>query len=121
LLSPVDNFARCIQAVKKDQVQNNPQLQILYEGVMMTEKELLKAFKANGLDRLEPVGEKFDYNTMNALSFEENGTKEANTVAYVIKPGYILNKRVIRPVDVVVVKSPVPKEQEKQQEHTTQT
>ena len=61
---------------------------------------------------------------MNALTFEQNSTKEPNTVSQIIKPGYILNKRVIRPADVVVVKAPPTPEAEQKQEEapkSTQT
>jgi len=103
--------------VKKDQIDQNPALRTLYEGLIMTEKEMLKAFRANGLERSEPVGEKFDPVVMNAIQFVPNPSKEPNTVSNVYKPGYTLKGRVIRAADVEVVKPPIkPAAEEKKEE-----
>jgi len=69
LLDVSDNFARCLAAVKKEEVETIPAFKTFYEGVQMTEKIMLKAFKSHGLEKFDPTGTKFDPNTMNALSF----------------------------------------------------
>jgi len=63
------------------------------------------------------LGDKFDYNTMNALSFMEDPAKQPGTVGFIMKSGYILKKRVLRPADVIVVKA---KEVEEEQEEPTE-
>jgi len=106
LLDSADNFTRCMGAAKKEDLDASPAFKAFFEGVQMTEKILLKAFKNNGLDKFEPSTEKFDPNTMNALMFMQDPTKQNGFVGAVLKPGYILNKRVVRAADVGVVKNP---------------
>jgi len=105
LLDSADNFTRCLNSAPKDELEKNPAFKAFYEGVEMTEKILMKAFKNNGLDKFEPNTVKFDPNTMNALMFMPDASKENGFVGAVLKPGYILNKRVIRAADVGVVKN----------------
>eukprot|EP01114_Cavostelium_apophysatum_P009831 TRINITY_DN2312_c0_g1_i1.p1 TRINITY_DN2312_c0_g1~~TRINITY_DN2312_c0_g1_i1.p1 ORF type:complete len:235 (+),score=64.75 TRINITY_DN2312_c0_g1_i1:115-819(+) len=111
LLDTADNFTRCLQNAKKEELEANPAFKAFYEGVEMTEKIMQKAFQKNGLERFEPSTEKFDPNTMNALMFMPAPGKENGFVGAVLKPGYMLNKRVIRAADVGVVKNPQPDEE----------
>jgi molecular chaperone GrpE len=104
LLGVADNLARCLAAVKKENLESNPQLKELWEGVSMTEIELAKSLKNNGVEKFEPVGLKFDPNTMNALTYFSDPSKEGGSVAVVMKTGYFLNGRLLRPADVGVVK-----------------
>jgi len=70
----------------------------------MTEKILLSQMGKHGVTCFDPVDEKFDPNIMMALFEMPSEDKEAGTVAQVIKVGYMLNDRVLRPADVGVVK-----------------
>lgn len=104
LLNAADNLSRCISGVKQEELESNPLLKTLWEGVSMTEAELQKAFKAHGLERFDPIGLKFDPNTMNSLAYFSDPSKEGGSVAAVMKVGYTLSGRLIRPADVAVVK-----------------
>lgn len=114
LLDVADNLGRAIatvpvqirnEALANDESDTAKFLKSLLEGVMMTEKELMKIFKRFGIEKFEPVGQPFDPNSHLAL-FEVNvPNKEAGTVAMVVKAGYKLHDRVLRPADVGVVKS----------------
>ena len=89
----------------------------LVQGVELTEKVLLSAFRSAGVEPFEPSGEAFDPNEMEAM-FEvpvsaaagggAGGEKEpapaAGHVAVVTKKGYKLNGRVVRPAQVGVFK-----------------
>jgi len=78
----------------------------LLEGVTMTEKELGKILTKNGIEKFDPLGEKFDPNRMNAImEMPSSPGREPGTVGMVLKPGYALKGRIIRPADVAVVKS----------------
>jgi len=106
LLDVADNLSRCLQSVTKEDVSDNKSLKPLLEGVEMTEKELLKTLKKFGIERYEPMNQKFDPNKMNALVQYPVEGKEPGTVASVLKAGFFIKDRVLRPADVAVVKPP---------------
>ena len=49
VLSVGDNMQRAIQAVPEDAISADPALKALYEGVQMTERELLSVFQIHGI------------------------------------------------------------------------
>lgn len=75
------------------------------EGVEMTSKMLLDVLKKNGLEDLNPIGEKFDPNFHEAMAMIPNPELEDNTVFEVFQKGYLLNGRVVRATKVIVVKN----------------
>lgn len=64
----------------------------------------MKAFEMNGLIKFGRPGDAFDPNMHQALYEYPDPTKETGTVGQVMKPGYLLNKRVLRPAEVGVIK-----------------
>lgn len=78
----------------------------LLEGVVMVEKQLLQVFESHGMRRFNPLGDQFDPNLHNAMFELEDKDKEPGTVAHVLKVGYSLHGRVVRPADVGVVSHP---------------
>lgn len=109
MLEVADTFSRCLESAKKEDLEANASYKTFYDGVELTDKIMTKVFKQHGLEKFAPLGQKFDPNTMNALSFMPDPSKESGTVGYIAKPGYILNKRVIRAPDVLIVKNETPK------------
>jgi len=106
MLEVADNLGRCLANVPKDELKENRNLRILFEGIEMTERELMKTFSKNGVTKFDPLNEKFDPNKMNALTQIPVEGKEPGTVAMVMKTGYMLKDRVLRPADVGVVMQP---------------
>ena len=104
LLDTSDNLARALESVPDEEREKNAVLANLYEGIQMTEAGLLKAFEKNGLVRYGEVGDTFDPNMHEALFEYPDPEKEAGTVGQVMKKGFSLNDRVIRPAEVGVVK-----------------
>ena len=74
-------------------------------GVQMTLNELQKAFDATHIKEinLQP-GDKLDPHQHQAMQAEES-EQEANSIIRVLKKGYMLNDRILRPAMVVVAKS----------------
>lgn len=109
LLDTSDNLSRALEAVPEEHRGggsggDNPVLANLYEGIQMTDAGLTKAFVKNGLVKFGEVGDTFDPNRHEALfEYVEEG-KEVGTVGQVMKVGFELNSRVIRPAEVGVVK-----------------
>jgi molecular chaperone GrpE len=107
LLDVSDNLARALEAVPVDQradKEKMPVLANLYEGIQMTDAGLTKAFAMNGLVKYGAVGEVFDPNLHEALYEYPDPTKEAGTIGLVVKPGFTLKERVMRPAEVGIIK-----------------
>jgi molecular chaperone GrpE len=99
LLETSDNLERAL-AFATEQEQTSA----LYEGVKMTEHLLLKAFEKNGLMKFGAVGDVFDPNQHEALFEYEDANGVAGTVGQVMKSGFLLHSRVLRPAEVGVIK-----------------
>ena len=131
LLDVSDNLERALSAVDPvamtegegsdgEGVDHRAILASLHEGVAMTERQMMQAFEREGLVRFRPeVGDAFDPNVHEArlevpamaaaaAAKAEGGDGEAaapapGTVALVLKAGFTLHGRVIRPAEVGVV------------------
>jgi molecular chaperone GrpE len=109
LLDVADNLSRAIDSVpleareKKDN-QTSELLATLVQGVEMTDSQLQKVFGANKITKYGSPGDKFDPHLHDALFEYEDAGKEAGSVGQVLKTGYKLNDRVIRPAQVGTVK-----------------
>jgi len=108
LLGVADNLARAAESVPEEMraSDDQPQLKSLYEGVVMTEKTLVKALEEHGMQRLWPMDDKFDPNLHNALFEAPDPNREPGTVMHVASAGYVLHDRVIRAADVGIVSKP---------------
>jgi molecular chaperone GrpE len=109
LLDTSDNLSRAMEAVPieyRTDTINHPVLATLYEGIRMTDDNLTKAFEKNGLRKFGKVGDKFDPNLHSALFEYPDASKAAGTIGQVMKIGFTLNDRVIRPAEVGVIRHP---------------
>jgi molecular chaperone GrpE len=107
LLDTSDNLSRAMEAVPEEfrtDTENHPVLATLYEGIQMTDDGLTKAFGKNGLKKFGASGDKFDPNMHEALFEYPDENMEAGTVGQVMKVGFSLNDRVIRPAEVGITK-----------------
>jgi molecular chaperone GrpE len=91
ILPVYDNLKMSINTLK-DEDTNSPWV----EGVKYVIKQFQDILFSNGVSEIKTIGEKFDYNTMEAV--EGAGEK----VISELRPGYILNKKVIIPAKVVL-------------------
>ena len=80
-------------------------VEALIEGVDLVERNILKALTEAGLEVLNPEGERFDPNTMEAMMrvpTEEEG--QDDTVHQVFLKGYMFKDQLVRPARVSVYK-----------------
>ncbi|XP_031117833.1 grpE protein homolog 2, mitochondrial isoform X2 [Ipomoea triloba] len=114
LLDVADNLGRASSVVKEsfskiDTANDNtgavPLLKTLLEGVEMTEKQLAEVFKKFGVTKYDPINEEFDPNKHNAVFQVPDPSKPPGTVAIVLKSGYMLHDRIIRPAEVGVTQA----------------
>ena len=92
LLAVVDNLERAIENANAD----DP----VTEGVRLTHKALLDVLNKNGVEVVEPQGEKFNADFHEAVGIDADAP--ADTVGTVLQKGYSLNGRLLRPAMVRV-------------------
>lgn len=83
----------------------NEDLKNFYEGVKMTETNMLQTLQKHGLERFDPEGHKFNPNEHEATFMTPMPDKEDNTVFHVQQKGFKLNGRILRAAKVGVVKN----------------
>jgi len=105
LLDVGDNLRRALDAAG-DTSQADPAMKTLFEGVEMTEQALQKALEKNGIEKLEPLGEKLDPNHHQAVFELPHPEYPDGHVAQVMQAGYVLKGRLLRPAMVGVTKNP---------------
>eukprot|EP00051_Salpingoeca_urceolata_P006871 m.90986 g.90986 ORF g.90986 m.90986 type:complete len:285 (-) comp15024_c0_seq2:75-929(-) len=106
LLGIADVLQMATDAVPEEALtDDNPHLTALFTGLQSTQKLMLKVFTDHGLEQISPLGEKFDPNLHDAGFQMPDPNLETGTVGAVVKTGYMLNGRVLRPAAVGVVKN----------------
>lgn len=109
LLTVADSLRQALASVPPDP---DPNLAALRQGVELTERSLAAAFEKHGIKRIDPQGQPFDPHFHQAVMEIEAPDKTAGTVAQVLRDGYTLNDRLLRPAMVAVAKggpAPAPK------------
>jgi molecular chaperone GrpE len=97
----LDDLERAIEAAGLDPEGDSEDG--LAHGVLLVFRSLREGLKRNGIEAVDPKGEKFDPNRHEALSTlpAAEGT-EPGTVVEVLQKGYRLDDKLIRPARVVV-------------------
>lgn len=73
-------------------------------GIEMVYKEFIKTLKNNGVKVIEKENVPFDSQIHHAIRSEKVSNVKKNTVIKIIRKGFTLNNKVIRPADCVVSK-----------------
>jgi len=98
LLPVVDNLGFAIAAAKAP----NAELKSLADGVAMVVTQFTTALGNHGLKEVNPVDAAFDPNQHEALSQQPSDTVIEGNVLQVVRIGYSLNGRLLRPASVIV-------------------
>jgi len=112
MLEVADCLEKALEAMPEEKRKADPNLQTVYEGVQMIDTVFLKGLQEASIKKFVPQGEKFDPNLHNAM-FELPAAEgqEKGMVGHVVKSGYMIYDRVLRPAEVGVTKE-VPKSAE---------
>ncbi len=102
LVPALDNLGLGVAAAKAP----NADLQTLIGGIEMVAQQFKSALESNGLQQLDPAGAVFDPNQHEALSQQASDDVPEGTVLHVIRVGYSLNGRLLRPASVIVSGGP---------------
>ena len=73
-------------------------------GIQLSWTELQSVIEKHGIKRVEPHGEKFDYNLHQAMFEVPTTDQPSGVVLEVVQHGYILHDRLLRPAMVGVSK-----------------
>ena len=98
----MDTLAMAINAAK----QPNADLKSLVGGVEMVLAQLKTALANHGLKEINPSGQAFDPHQHEAISHQPSKDVKEEHVLNVVRTGYSLNGRLLRPASVVVSSGP---------------
>jgi molecular chaperone GrpE len=96
----LDDLERALQAAGIDPEGDSPDG--LEHGVLLVFRSLREALARNGIEAVDPKGEKFDPTAHEALSTQPADGAEPGTVVEVMQKGYRLGEHLVRPARVVV-------------------
>lgn len=102
ILRVADYLNMAMMSVSEEARKTDQNLDNLYVGIDMTMKELLNVFEAQGIKPVPAEGQPFDHNIHEAVSQVENPDVPANTVMQVMRGGFTIQDRLLRPAQVVV-------------------
>jgi molecular chaperone GrpE len=102
LLPVWDNLALALVAAK----QPTADVKTLVGGVEMVLQQFKTALAGHGLTEINPAGKPFDAHQHEALSHQPSADVPEESVLTVVRPGFMLNGRLLRPASVVISSGP---------------
>ena len=105
MLSVADNLRRAIESIPEEGDPDGQALVGFLEGISLTEKELLSTLERHGIQKVEPIGEKFDPQFHEAMFEVPTSDSAAGTVVQVVETGYVIHDRLLRPAKVGIAKA----------------
>jgi molecular chaperone GrpE len=100
VLPVLDDLERALQAAGLDPEGDSDDG--LAHGVLLVFRSLRDSLLRNGIEAVDPTGEKFDPNLHEALSAQPAEGVESGVVVETMQKGYRLGEQLIRPARVVV-------------------
>ena len=104
LLASLDNLEKAISLIPEDKNGMDETIKNILIGVDMTGREVAAVFERHGIEKINPEGEKFDYNLHQAMFEVPTDDVESGVVVQVVQQGYRLHDRLLRPAMVGVSK-----------------
>lgn len=97
LLPILDNFEMGLEAARAENEKG-----MIFQGLSMVRRQLQDFLKESGVEELNPLGKPFDPNLHEAVSQEQSPGQPEGTVLRVMRRGFKLKDRLLRPAMVVV-------------------
>ncbi len=110
LLSAVENLKRAVDVLPEDRTDLDETMANLVIGVEMINQEINTVLEKHGVNVIDPMGEKFDYEKHQAMFEIPTNEAEPGVVMQVAQRGWMLHDRLLSPAMVGVSK---PAEDEK--------
>lgn len=106
LIEVVENLFLALENIDKEQVNKDENFSNLYKGIEMTKNTLLSIFEKHGIKRIFPEAKEFfDHNLHQAVAHVPQEGFEDNMIVSVMRAGYVLHDRLIKPAMVIVAKA----------------
>lgn len=102
LLPVIDNLGLGLAAAKAP----NADLKTLVGGISMVAEQLKSSLASHGLKEVNPAGQPFDPNLHEAISQQPSADIAEGSVVTVVRVGFTLNGRLLRPASVIVSTGP---------------
>ncbi|MDB3879947.1 nucleotide exchange factor GrpE [Alphaproteobacteria bacterium] len=105
LVGAIDNLARVVESAPEKLDQADETVKSLITGIELSWTEMQSIIEKHGIKRVEPLGEKFDYNLHQAMFEVPTNDQQSGMVLEVVQHGYVLHDRLLRPAMVGVSKT----------------
>jgi molecular chaperone GrpE len=96
LIPIIDGFEHALAAHREAEYEN------YRKGFELIYKQLVDNLAKLGVERIEPLGQRFDPHSHQAMDRTETSSAEDGTILQVYQPGYVFHGRVLRPAMVRV-------------------
>lgn len=100
LLPVIDNFQLALDNIEGKDTQTKK----IRKGIELVYADLISVLERQGLEHIEADGALFDPELHDAVQHEDNGEHDQEIVTEVLRPGYKVRGRVVRPAMVKVAK-----------------
>jgi len=100
ILEVADNFERALKAFPETEKQD---LNEMFEGLVLTEKSLHQVLGRFDVKQIETENASFDPNLHEAVTQIPHPEKQSGEIIDVIRKGYRMGERLLRPAQVVTV------------------
>ena len=107
LITVVDDVERAIASLPK-----NSDSDVWQTGIELIQKTLVNALESEGVSKINPLNQTFDPFTCEAILYQETKNATEGQVIEVIRTGYMINEKILRPAQVVVAQNETIKNQE---------
>ena len=104
MLSVVDSLESAVNSSPQNKDQLTDEIKNFIVGVEMTLEQLKQVFNNHNISKIDPQGDKFDYNVHQAMFEKETDEFEPGLIIEVMQPGWSLHDRLLRPAMVGVSK-----------------
>ena len=104
MLSVVDSLESAVNSSPQNKDELTDETKNFIVGVEMTLEQLKQVFNNHNISKIDPLGDKFDYNVHQAMFEKETDEVEPGLIIEVMQPGWSLHDRLLRPAMVGVSK-----------------
>ena len=104
MLSVADSLESAVNSSPQNKDELTDEIKNFIVGVEMTLEQLKQVFNNHNISKIDPQGDKFDYNVHQAMFEKETDEVEPGLIIEVMQPGWSLHDRLLRPAMVGVSK-----------------
>jgi molecular chaperone GrpE len=102
LLPAIDNMRLGLQSA----LQAHPEAKAVIDGIKLVSDQLRSVLGQHGLKEIDPAGQPFDPKFHESVAQQPSDQVAEGHVLQVLRPGYLLNDRLLRAASVVVSSGP---------------